>query len=77
MTACASGWMHRDPRGMFLCMHEDGGHFGEFWRVGGRATAEHTIRPQEKVCFSTHVKYASALHPLFLPPFPYLVLGLA
>jgi hypothetical protein len=30
-----------------------------------------------KVCFPTNVKYASALYPLSLPPFPYLVLDLA
>jgi hypothetical protein len=65
---------------MLLSMHEDGGPFGESWGVGGvggRATAEHTIRPQEKVCFLTYINYASALHPLSLPPFPYLVSDLA
>ncbi len=35
LTACAAGWMHRDLRGMSLCMHENGGPVGEFWGVGG------------------------------------------
>jgi hypothetical protein len=30
-----------------------------------------------KVCFPTNVKHVSALHPLSLPPLPYLVLDSA
>jgi hypothetical protein len=41
LTACAGGWKHRGPRGMFLCMHEDGGPFGEFWGVWGGGGARH------------------------------------
>jgi hypothetical protein len=46
--------MHSDPRGMFVCMHENWGPYGEFWGVGGvggRAMAEHTIDHRKRSAF--------------------------
>jgi hypothetical protein len=79
LTACAGGWKHRDPRGMLLCMHEDGEPSGKFGGVGGWGGAPRLSTQQDhrkQVCFPTYVQHASALHPLSLPS-PYLVLDLA
>ncbi len=82
LTACAGGWGHRDPRGMILCMHENGGLFGEFCGVGGwgRTTAGHTIDNRErsdfqqcKICFSPPSSLSPIL-PLLGAGFSFLLL---
>ncbi len=67
--------MHRDPSGMLLCMHENGGPFGEFWGVGGHATAEHTIRPQEKGLLSNICKICFSPPSSLSPTLPLLGVG--
>jgi hypothetical protein len=69
LSALVGGWVHRDLRGMSVCMNVGGGPLGGLWGVGGRGGAPRlgTQESIEKVSFPTDVKFASALRPLSLP----------